>query len=132
MNQLYKRNEGTEMKKIILIGSLLTLSIGLVGCDAGSTKKSSMKESNKVENTPRSSSSVSSKQSTEKSSEQTVETTESSDNDGKLSDVGFKELLSCIEYNKEYLTEDQIAELKDMHKADLTDEQYQEFVKVLE
>lgn len=84
-----------------MIGRLLTLSIGLVSCDESSTKKSSMKESNKVESTIRSSSSVSSKQSTEKISEQIVETTETSETDGKLSDVGF----SGIEYNKE-LTEE--------------------------
>lgn len=120
------------MKKSILIGSLLTLFIGLAGCEAGSTQKSSVEESEKVESTTRSLSSKPSKQSTNKTSEQIVETIETSETDGKLSDVGFKELLSGIEYNKEYLTEDQVAELKDMHKENLTDKQYQELVKVLE
>lgn len=119
------------MKKIIVIGSLCALSIGLAGCEGTSTKESSTEDSKKIASTLHSSSSKSVRQSTEKK-EQKVETTETSTADGTLSDAGFKELLSGIEYNKEYLTEDQIAELKDMHKADLTDEQYQEFVKVLE
>ncbi|MBU5359604.1 hypothetical protein KQI58_00780 [Enterococcus raffinosus] len=135
------------MKKVIIIGSLWALLIGLAGCKTTSTKESSTEETKKVTAPLRSSSSKPERHSTENTSEQSAETPETSESvetpktpetpetsqsDGKLSDVGFKELLSGIKYNKEYLTEDQITELKELHKADLTEKQYQEFVKALE
>jgi len=120
------------MKKLLL---LTTILLGLAGCgtDTATSKTDSTKQ---IESRTSQSSSIKSiasttttKQSTEATTTQTKTSTSASE--GKVSEADFKELLSGIEYNKDYLTEDQVAELKEMHKADLTEKQYQELLKVL-
>lgn len=120
------------MKKLLL---LTTILLGLAGCgaDSATSKTDSTKQ---IESSTSQSSSIKStasttttKQSTEATTAQTKTSTATSE--GKVSEADFKELLSGVEYNKDYLTEDQVAELKEMHKADLTEKQYQDLLKVL-
>jgi len=121
------------MKKLLL---LTTILLGLSGCgaDSATSKTDSTKQ---IESSSSQSSSIKSttttKQSTEANTAQTKTsaTASTSASEGKVSEADFKELLSGVEYNKDYLTEDQVAELKEMHKADLTEKQYQELLKVL-
>ncbi|MDT2521734.1 hypothetical protein [Enterococcus raffinosus] len=116
------------MKRIVTILSLSMLCLGLVGCGTNSTKESKTEDSEKIESSV---SKSSSRDSTEATSEETIqsETTESVD---QANDTEFKELLSGIEYNKEYLTEDQVAELKENYKSTLDENQYKELVEMLE
>lgn len=116
------------MKRIVTILSLSMLCLGLVGCGTNSTKESKTEDSEKIESSV---SKSSSRDSTEATSEETIqsETTESVD---PANDEAFKELLSGIEYNKEYLTEDQVAELKENYKSTLDENQYKELVEMLE
>lgn len=126
------------MKKLLL---LTTILLGLAGCgaDSATSKTDSTKQ---IESSTSQSSSIKSiasttttKQSTEATTAQTKTktsaTASTSASEGKVSEADFKELLSGVEYNKDYLTEDQVAELKEMHKSDLTEKQYQELLKVL-
>jgi len=117
------------MKKLLL---LTTILLGLAGCgaDSATSKTDSTKQ---IESSRSQSSSIkSTKQSIAETSENVSEPTESSVSENQTSDTEFKELLSGIEYNKEYLTQDQIIELKETYKSILTNEQYQELVKMLE
>ncbi|MDT2662068.1 hypothetical protein P7E02_19465 [Enterococcus hulanensis] len=118
------------MKKLLL---LTTILLGLSGCgaDSATSKTDSTKQ---IESSSSQSSSIKSTASTtttKQSTEATTAQTKTSASEGKVSEADFKELLSGVEYNKDYLTEDQVAELKEMHKADLTEKQYQELLKVL-
>ena len=124
------------MKKLLL---LTTILLGLAGCGADSAT-SQTDSTKKIESSTSQFSSIKSiasttttKQSTEATTAQTKTsaTASTSASEGKVSEADFKELLSGVEYNKDYLTEDQVAELKEMHKADLTEKQYQELLKAL-
>ncbi|MBO0411693.1 hypothetical protein JZO81_11525 [Enterococcus hulanensis] len=121
------------MKKLLL---LTTILLGLAGCgtDSATSKTDSTK---KIESSTSQSSSIKSTTTTKQSTEATTAQTKTSAaastsaSEGKVSEADFKELLSGVEYNKDYLTEDQVAELKEMHKSDLTEKQHQELLKVL-
>lgn len=119
------------MKRMVLIMSFFTLIFGTAGCGTESTNSSRTRESKKVESSI-DSSSESSSQSIEQKSEQSTSQTNFAESEDKSSDSAFKELLSGIEYNKEYLTEEQATELKETYKSSLTEEQYQELAKMLE
>ncbi|MFQ7233964.1 MAG: hypothetical protein ACLRPU_03780 [Enterococcus hulanensis] len=117
------------MKKLLL---LTTILLGLAGCGADSATSKTDSTKQIESSTSQSSSIKSTKQSIAETSENVSEPTESSVSENQTSDTEFKELLSGIEYNKEYLTQDQIIELKETYKSILTNEQYQELVKMLE
>lgn len=125
------------MKKVILLTIFL---LGLSGCGTNAATSTSKTEaSKKADSSISQSSSVSAtkesvsetKQSISETSKAAPEPSVSSTSEEKDPDAEFKELVSGIKYNKEYLTEDEIAELKEMYKAELTKEQYQEVMKVL-
>lgn len=116
------------MKRIVTILSLSMLCLGLVGCGTNSTKESKTEDSEKIE----SSVSPSSSSNTEKATSEETTQTETPDSTDQANDAEFKELLSGIEYNKEYLTEDQVAELKENYKSTLDENQYKELVEMLE
>lgn len=120
------------MKKIVVSLSALILLLTLVGCGSKTEKAADVKESEKVETTSSSSSKESIKQNIETSTQQSLLQTESSAPAGQMAKAEFDELLSGIEYNKEYLTEDQVSEFKEMYKEEMSEEQYQGMLKVLE
>lgn len=117
------------MKKLLL---LTTILLGIAGCGADSATSKTDSTKQIESSTSQASSIKSTKQSIAETSENVSEPTESSVSENQTSDTEFKELLSGIEYNKEYLTQDQIIELKETYKSILTNEQYQELVKMLE
>lgn len=117
------------MKKLLL---LTTILLGLAGCGANSATSKTDSTKQIESSTSQSSSIKSTKQSIAETSENVSESTESSVSENQTSDTEFKELLSGIEYNKEYLTQDQIIEIKETYKSILTNEQYRELVKMLE
>ncbi|MFR3687017.1 MAG: hypothetical protein ACLTXM_18510 [Enterococcus sp.] len=117
------------MKKIILITILL---LGLTGCGTDSAT-SKTESSKKIDSSTSHSSTVqSTKASLSETSKKKTEQTVSSTSEEKNADAEFKELLSGIEYNKEYLTEEQVEELKETYKSSLNEEQYKELMKMLE
>lgn len=124
------------MKKGILMTSLVLLFVGLTACGSTSEKKSESKGSSKIEHAA-SFSSSNSDESLEKGSLSDSTSTESvssesHSDESNSSEAEFKQLLSDVAYNKEYLTEEQTKELKESYKHTLSKEQYQEFLKVLE
>ncbi|MGM0168662.1 hypothetical protein IGI39_004417 [Enterococcus sp. AZ135] len=131
------------MKKIVIGCSFMFFLLGITGCSTDSEKTSNMESSEKIEKSTAKSTNESTKQSSEKKnaeestnqtakSEQSTSNSETAVSEEKTDDADFKELLSGIEYNKDYLTEDEIIELKETYKETLTDEQYKKLVELLD
>lgn len=116
------------MKKIIILSLVL---FSLAGCGEKSevTEKTSESEKSKLHMESVTSTMQSSSESSNDHS--VVQTTTTQETKDEVSEIAFNELKSSIAYNKEFLTDDQKQELKEVHKENLTEKQFKELEELL-
>lgn len=126
--------KGFFMKKAGIIFPLCLLLLGISGCQSQAKQTPSTDQTQKVVQQTKESSKKQIKAEKEESTKESTVSNTSSTTAGKTtaSEEAFKQLMSDVAYNKEYLTDDQKEELKVSQKEMLTEEQYKQFVALLD